>query len=135
MKSTLIGLIGLLVLAGVAFASEPPHQHIFFKNLKDGAIVHAPFKIEMGNSGIDVAPAGEIKEGFGHHHLLIGLDSIPKGEVIPADEKHLHFGKGQTETELNLPPGKHKLTLQFADGVHRSYGPEYSQTIEIEVKG
>ena len=54
--------------------------------------------------------------------------------MVPADATHLHFGKGQTETMLKLTPGKHTLTLQFADGAHQSYGPDLSSTITVEVK-
>ena len=82
---------------------------------------------------IKVDPAGEVKEGEGHHHLLIDSGFIKKGDVIPSDATHLHFGKGQTETEVALTPGKHRLTLQFADGAHRSYGEELSSTIEVVV--
>jgi hypothetical protein len=70
----------------------------------------------------------------GHHHLLINQTFIEQGSTIPADQNHIHFGKGQTETELNLSPGNYKLTLQFADGYHRSYGKALSKTIQIEVK-
>jgi hypothetical protein len=66
--------------------------------------------------------------------LLINQTFIEKGNTIPADQNHLHFGKGQTETELNLSPGIYNLTLQFADGYHRSYGKALSKTIQIEVK-
>jgi hypothetical protein len=59
---------------------------------------------------------------------------MQKGLVIPADEKSLHFGKGQTEADVKLTPGDHKLTMQFGDGSHRSYGPEMSQTITVHVK-
>jgi hypothetical protein len=54
--------------------------------------------------------------------------------VIPKDAQHLHFGKGQTTAIIDLPHGKHRLTLQFADGIHRSYGSKLSATIEITVK-
>ena len=53
---------------------------------------------------------------------------------MPTDDTHIHFGKGQTETELKLAPGKHTLTMQFADGAHRSYGPDLSSTISVTVK-
>ena len=59
---------------------------------------------------------------------------VPKGEVSPANDKSLHFGKGQTETDLTLPPGDHTLTLQFGDGAHQSYGPDMSKTITVHVK-
>ncbi|MES2857375.1 MAG: DUF4399 domain-containing protein, partial [Bdellovibrionota bacterium] len=59
---------------------------------------------------------------------------VKRGEVVPADDRHIHFGLGQTETTVKLPKGKHTLTLQFADGNHASYGEMMSQTISITVK-
>lgn len=108
---------------------------VYFIELSDGAEVKNPIKIKMGVKGMTVVPAGELKEGTGHHHVLIdGPDYIEEGIVIPSDEKHLHFGDGRTETEITLPPGEHTLTLQFADGLHRSYGPKYAKKIKIIVK-
>lgn len=113
----------------------PDGAKVFFKNLKNGQVVSSPLKIEMGVSGIAIQPAGDINQGFGHHHLLIDAgDSFPEGQVVPTDAQHMHFGKGQTETEITLTPGKHVLTLQFADGAHRSYGSKLAATITIEVK-
>jgi hypothetical protein len=122
---------------GLVFSAhaEVSGKRVFFKNLKDGQQVTSPLNIELGVEGMGVEKAGELKEGTGHHHLIIDGDSVPKGEVVLKDEKHLHYGNGQTEISVPLPPGKHKLTLQFADGAHRSYGPEYSSTVEVEVKG
>lgn len=97
---------------------------------RDGKVV---VPVKMGAEGIAVEAAGEQKEGSGHHHILIGHEPLAVGMPVPKDETHLHFGKGQTETELELAPGKHSLTLQFADGLHLSYGPELSSTIEVEV--
>jgi hypothetical protein len=64
--------------------------------------------------GMKVQPAGEVVEGTGHHHILINQDFFPPGQVIPTDDTHRHFGKGDTEAVLDLPPGDYKLTLQFA---------------------
>jgi hypothetical protein len=105
-----------------------------FLNLRDGDQVSNPIRVVFKASGIRTEPAGEFKEGSGHHHLLINQPYIEKGNTIPADSNHLHFGKAQTETELNLSAGVHTLTLQFADGYHRSYGKALSKTIQIEVK-
>ena len=105
-----------------------------FLNLKNGDIVTSPFKLVFKITGMDISPAGEFKVNSGHHHLLINQTFIEQGSTIPADQNHIHFGKGQTETELNLSPGNYKLTLQFADGYHRSYGKVLSKTIQIEVK-
>lgn len=107
---------------------------VFFVNLEDGAVVTSPVKIEMGIEGMTIKPAGEITEGTGHHHLIINEGPTPYGTVVGADETHIHFGKGQTETELTLEPGEYTLTLQFADGFHRSYGEKVSKTIKITVE-
>jgi len=113
----------------------PEGAKVMFKNLKQGASVQSPFKVEMGVDMIRVDTAGPVVAGSGHHHIIIdGPDSLAAGEMVPKDSTHLHFGKGQTETELTLSPGKHKLTLQFADGLHRSYGGRLASTITIMVK-
>jgi len=109
-------------------------QKIFFLNLKDGQEVNPGYILKFGVRGMKVKEAGEITAGTGHHHLIINGSSIEKGQVIPKDEKHIHFGKGQTESPLDLTPGDYTLTLQFADGVHLSYGPQYSATVKIKVK-
>jgi hypothetical protein len=120
---------GLLTVSTVAQA-----EGVFFVEPKDGANVSNPVHVVFGIEGMTIAPAGTMTEGTGHHHLLIDGAPMPKGDVIPATDKSLHFGKGQTETILTLPPGDHTLTLQFGDGAHRSYGPELSQTITVHVQ-
>lgn len=100
----------------------------------NGAKVSQKFKVKMGVDGYTIGPVGDLAKGKGHHHLIVDSGPIAEGTVVPADKTHIHFGKGQTETEVELTPGKHKLTLQFADGAHRSYGPAMSQTIEVTVQ-
>ena len=129
MKSHLF-LAGLISILSInVFA-----QAIDFVSPKDGDTVPTTFIVKMAVTGMKVAPAGEINDGTGHHHLLINTADIAEGQVIPNDTQHKHFGKGQTETEVVLQPGKYKLTLQFADGVHRSYGEKLRKSIEITVK-
>jgi hypothetical protein len=118
-----------MCFAGAAFA-----QSVDFVEPKNGATVGTTFKVKFAVDGMSVAPAGEVTPGTGHHHLLIDTADIEENVAIPMDDKHRHFGKGQTETEITLAPGKHKLTMQFADGAHRSYGAKFRKTIEIEVK-
>jgi len=120
--------------AGLSKAAERPTAHVFFKNLKLGQTITRKFKVQFGAEGIIVRPAGEIVAGTGHHHLIIDGDAIPAGQVVPMDETHLHFGKGQTEAEIELKPGKHKLVLQLADGAHVSYGPDLAATVDVVVK-
>jgi hypothetical protein len=113
----------------------PEGAKVSFKNLKDGATVSSTFKVEMGADGIKVDTAGPVLAGVGHHHILIDAgDSVATGVVIPMDSLHRHFGKAQTETELKLSPGKHRLTLQFADGLHRSYGAKMATSVTVTVK-
>jgi hypothetical protein len=111
----------------------PEGARVFFVNLENGAQVQSPFKVEMGMEGMQMNPAGEIIRGTGHHHILINKKHMPMGETIPADEIHLHYGKAQTEAELDLAPGEYELTLQFANGFHQSYGEQMSAKINISV--
>ncbi len=113
----------------------PAGAKVFFKNLKDGQTVTSPVKVEMGVEGIKLDSAGTLKDGSGHHHILIDVgDSLASGTVIPKDSTHLHFGNAQTQAEVKLAPGKHKLTLQYADGIHRSYGGKLASSITVDVK-
>jgi hypothetical protein len=107
---------------------------VFFIEPKDGATVTSPVHVKFGVEGMKIVPAGTMTENTGHHHLLIDSGPVQKGVVIPANDKSLHYGKGQTEADVPLTPGDHTLTMQFGDGAHRSYGPEMSQTIKVHVK-
>ncbi|MYN08670.1 DUF4399 domain-containing protein [Pseudoduganella aquatica] len=124
--------IAALVLGGISLGAAA--QTVSFAEPADGAVVSSPFKVKFAVSGMEVKPAGEMAANTGHHHLIINGGSIKAGESVPFDEKHLHFGKGQTEAEVTLPPGKYKLTMQFANGAHQSYGPDGSKTISVTVK-
>lgn len=112
----------------------PDAAKVFFANLKDGQTVKSPFKVEMGVEGIGLDTAGTIRQASGHHHILINLDSLTAGTVIPMDSTHLHFGKAQQSTEVRLAPGTYKLTLQYADGIHRSYGARLSTSVNVIVQ-
>ncbi|NBU59581.1 MAG: DUF4399 domain-containing protein, partial [Betaproteobacteria bacterium] len=78
---------------------------------QDGETVSSPFVVRFGLKGMGVAPAGIDMPGTGHHHLIIDAPLPPAGQPVPFDDQHKHFGKGQTETELSLPPGEHTLQL------------------------
>ena len=117
-------------------ASEMQESYgkVFFTNIQNGDTLTNPVALAYGVEGMEVHPAGEIIEGTGHHHLLIGLDSIAAGQVVPADKNHIHYGGGQTADTLELPTGNVKLSLQFADGMHASYGSKMSHTVEVFIK-
>jgi hypothetical protein len=111
----------------------PEGAKVSFVAPADGATVQSPVKVTMGIEGMTVKPAGALEANTGHHHIIVDDAGVTKGTAVPADATHIHFGAGQTETELKLAPGKHTLTLQFADGLHRSYGPGMSTTITVTV--
>jgi len=113
----------------------PANARVFFGNLKEGQTVTSPLKVEMVVEAMNVDTAnGILKPASGHHHILVDMDSIQTGEVIKKDSVHIHFGNAQTSAEIKLPPGKHSLTLQFADALHRSYGSRLTNKVTIEVK-
>ena len=111
----------------------PEGARVFFANLNDGDTVTSPVFIQFGIEGMEVKPAGEIVKGTGHHHIIIDGSFDALGDVVAADDTHIHFGGGQTETEQALAPGMHTLTMQFANGIHQSYGEQMSATITVYV--
>jgi hypothetical protein len=102
----------------------------------DGAVIEGgKFWVRMGLSGMGVAPAGVAKTDTGHHHLLIDTDLPPMDEPIPSNRNFLHFGAGQTETYLELPPGRHTLQLLLGDKDHIPHDPPVmSKKITITVR-
>jgi hypothetical protein len=109
---------------------------VFFIEPADGAKVKSPVKMKFGIEGMTVRPAGEapLDKTSGHHHIIVDGKALPVGEAVGKGAKSIHYGKGQTEAELALEKGKHTLTMQLADGVHRSFGPGLSATITVEVE-
>ena len=130
----LIIVLTVLFFSSTAYALTLAADGVYFGNLADGQKVTSPFKVEMKVVGKTVAQAGDPAPNTGHHHLIINGEHIDKGKIIPADATHIHFGKGQTETEVKLDKGSYTLTLQFADLNHLSFGKEWSQTIKIQVE-
>lgn len=137
-KSVVTAALTVALAFGMAGCAQmtpaPAEKRVFFVEPADGATVGTKFKVKFGVAGMEVKPAGDETPNSGHHHVLVNLDSITAGETIPFTEKHIHFGKGQTEAELTLTPGRYKLTMQFADKNHGSYGKAMSQTITVTVQ-
>ena len=109
---------------------------VYIISPRDGAVVHNPVKIVFGISKMEIIPAGVKKDFTGHHHLLIDVKKLPDlTKPIPADESHIHFGKGQTEVELNLSKGQHSLQLLLGDYTHIPHNRAIiSEKIYITVK-
>lgn len=118
-------------------------QKVFFGNLEDGQEITLPFVVQFGVEGMEVEPAVGVNPDKGHHHLLINQNYVPSNTMVPMgkeSEGYYHFGKGQLNDTLTLEkypmltPGRHKLRLQFANGLHLSYGPAMSTSVEVVVK-
>ena len=135
-----------LSLPALAGATEPPAAAprsaspagaaVYFISPADGATVKSPVVVRFGLRGMGVAPAGVPLDRTGHHHLLIDVATLPPaGQALPRDANHLHFGDGQTETELKLAPGRHTLQLVLGDALHVPHEPPVvSEKITITVE-
>ena len=140
MRAVAIAAVAIASVATYAWAQErtasPAGAEVYIISPKDGATVKSPVTIEFGLKGMGVAPAGVKFENTGHHHLLIDSE-LPAdlSQPLAANEKSVHFGKGQTETSVTLPPGKHTLQLVLGDSLHVPHDPAvYSKQITITVE-
>jgi Domain of unknown function (DUF4399) len=133
----LVALVAIAASPARAQTASPSGAKVYIINVKDGDEVTSPFLVQFGLSGMGVAPAGVEKPNTGHHHLLIDtrMTDEEMKQPIPADDTHKHFGGGQTEAMVTLPPGKHTLQLLFGDWSHIPHSPPVmSEPITITVK-
>ncbi len=133
---TAVLLFSLSAAAGAADRSKAPKEaYAYIISPSDGETVPARFVVRFGLNGVGVAPAGVEREHTGHHHLLIDVEDLPPmDEPLPASDNIVHFGKGQTETLVELAPGKHTLQLLLGNHLHvPHYPPVKSERITINV--
>ena len=116
--------------------SAPKDALVYFIWPQNGATIKGGFWCRFGLRGMGVTHAGDDFQNSGHHHLLIDVNEpLDPNEPIPQDKNHLHFGAGQTETRLELPPGKHTLQLVLGDAKHYPFSPPLvSEKITVTVK-
>lgn len=134
-------LSAMLVVPAIAVAESarskaPENAESYFIQPSDGATVESTFKVVFGLRNMGVAPAGVEKEGTGHHHLLVDKD-LPEdlSKPLPVTDHVRHFGGGQTEAELSLPPGEHTLQLLLGNHMHVPHNPPVvSEQITITVQ-
>ncbi len=133
--------LALALVAASAFAAALPRSpapkgvELYIISPADGETVTSPVTVRFGLRGMGVAPAGVAVENTGHHHLLIDAAPPAFDMPVPADANHVHFGKGQTETQVTLAPGTHTLQLLLADHLHIPHDPPVlSKVITITVK-
>jgi hypothetical protein len=134
----LVAAFAALVLAGSPAVAQqstmPQDAKVYILWPSDGQVIKGAFWVRMGLSGAGIAPAGVQKANTGHHHLIVDADLPPMDQPIPNDHNHLHFGLGQTEARLDLPPGRHTLQLLLGDENHMPHNPPlYSKRITITV--
>ena len=132
---SLLALItGGYAVAQVVRTPSPANAKVYFIEPKDGATVKGPVHVVMGLSGMGIAPAGVNSPDTGHHHVLVDLDKYDPNAMMPMNDQYRHFGRGQTETMLDLPEGKHTLQLVLGDRNHVPHDPPVaSQKITITV--
>jgi hypothetical protein len=139
-KSIAACMIAMATVSGAALAGSTPapaNAYLYIGWPNDGEVIRSgrPFRVWFGLRNMGVAPKGANVPNTGHHHLLIDTDLPPFDEEIPSDRNYLHFGGGQTETMLELPPGQHTLQLLMGDYDHIPHNPPvYSKKITITVK-
>jgi hypothetical protein len=129
----------LVLLSHAAYGQgtpRPKDAELYFITPEDEASVSGTFKVRFGLSKMGVTHGGDAYPNSGHHHLLIDVDRLPDpGEPIPLDKSHLHFGAGETETDLDLSPGEHTLQLELGDANHFPFDPPVvSKRITVSVR-
>jgi hypothetical protein len=119
----------------VTVAADADGPSVRFVEPVDGAVVPPEVDVVLAATGLIIEPAGVIREGAGHLHILIDTDFVPAGDVVVNDEQHIHLGQGQVTTTLQLEPGEHILRVQFTNGAHIALaGEDYRDTITVTVR-
>jgi len=138
LAAPLLALVALLPMpaqAQLEAKPSPAGAQVYFISPADGQTVSNPVVVRFGLKGMGIAPAGIDMPNTGHHHVIVDKPQPPAGKPIPTDDNHLHFGGGQTEASLTLPPGKHTLQLVLGDFAHSLHNPPVvSERITITVK-
>ena len=137
-RIVLLSVVALLLPTAAHAQERPAHKdaYLYFVWPQDGTVIKGAFWARFGLRNMGVTHAGDDFENAGHHHLLIDVDApLEPNEPIPQDKNPLHFGAGQTETRIELPPGKHTLQLVLGDAKHYPFKPPVvSKKITITVK-
>ena len=132
-----LGMLAAVQVQAVERTPAPKDAHLYIGWPNDGEAIPAghPFRVWFGLRHMGVAPKGVNVPATGHHHLIIDAELPPFDQQIPSDRNYLHFGAGQTETMLELPPGKHTLQLLMGDYNHIPHNPPvYSKKITVYVR-
>lgn len=140
-RRTLLGALAAMLFAPVATRSasttSPPGAECYIIWPPDGTVISGgKFWVRMGLRNMGICPKGIEMPNVGHHHLILDAELPPFDKEIPNDRNHLHFGAGETEARIELPPGKHTLQLLLGDHNHVPHNPPvYSKKITVTVRG
>ncbi len=108
------------VIAAAQAASAAPPPEIYLQAPANGATVGRTFTVVFGLRNYGVAPAGVTGvPNAGHFHLIVDAEPPKPGEIIPKDSLNIHYGGGQIEAKVTLPPGKHTLRAVLGDFEHK----------------
>lgn len=130
-----LGMLATLPALAQERTPAPEGANVYIIAPEDGATVTSPVTVLFGLEGMGVAPAGVEHEATAHHHLIIDAELPPVEDPIPADDNHVHFGGGQTQTTVELAPGEHTLQLLLGDLNHDQHEPPIaSEVITITVE-
>ncbi len=136
--SAIMGLVfAVSVAAGELSSNAPAQARAYIITPENGQTVETKFTVRFGLAGMGVAPAGVERDNTGHHHLLIDVDiaELDLDMPLPATDQVKHFGGGQTETVVELPPGQHTLQLLLGNHLHVPHDPPVlSEKITVTVK-
>jgi len=135
--SNTLGALGLLAASALPALGSPPGPEGSAETpLAPGAFVAIVDRAGGLTSPVGVTHAGDDFQNSGHHHLLIDVtEPLDGNEPISQDKSHLHFGAGQTEARIELPPGKHTLQLVLGDAKHYPFNPPLvSNKITIRIR-
>ena len=129
-------LMSTVFAAALSSNANADHPSVYIITPSHGEVISNPVQVRFGLRGMGVAPAGVDRDKTGHHHLLVDVETLPAlDKPIPSDANHRHFGGGQTEVELELPPGTHTLQLLLGDKYHTPHGePLMSEKVTITVE-
>lgn len=120
-----------LVLLGAVSACGDDDASVSFVAPVDGATIAGGVPVELAAEGVTIEPAGEVRDGAGHLHVIADRGCVAAGEAIPRDVDHVHLGMGQADGMVYLGPGTHELCVQVGDGAH--IASEVTRTITVEV--
>lgn len=123
-RRAILAAAAMIPTAALAQSAAPGDAYLYIIWPNDGQRIKGAFWCRFGLRNMGIARAGDKTPNAGHHHLFVDLnEEIKAGDVIPSDRNHIHFGAGQSEARVELPPGRHTLQLVLGDADHKVFSP------------